>query len=519
MSLSHPRGLYVLFFTELWERFSYYGMRAILIFYLTRHFLFDDEAAYLLYGSYVSLIYALPVIGGLVADRWLGARKAVTLGAVLLVLGHGAMAFEGSGARRVVEDGRQLLIRDGVAEQVMFLALALICVGVGFLKANISTLVGSLYAPDDDRRDSAFTLFYMGINLGAFSASLLVGWLGETLGWAWGFGAAGIGMSIGLAIFLGGQKHLAGAAEPPDPAALARPRMLGLSAEWLIRIGALLAVILVWQMIQFAPLVGGLLGLVAALGVGGALAYALLRLPAVERDRMLLMLGLIAFSVVFWSLFEQAGSSLNLFTDRNVDRVLFGTEVPASQFQALNAGFIILLAPLFAMLWPWLARRRREPTTPTKFALAIIQAGLGFGALVMGAASADDGLVAVGWLVLAYFLHTTGELCLSPVGLAMVTRLSVPQVVGMMMGIWFLSIAGAGYLGGLIATTMGVSGGEASSADASLAIYADVFGRLAWIAVAAGAALLVLSPWLRRFMHRDVAIADRRAGPLLEEAR
>ena len=494
---NHPPGLRVLFLTELWERFSYYGMRAILIFYLTRQLRFEDTDAYLLYGSYVSLIYALPVLGGLLADRLLGARPAVTAGAVLLVLGHFTLAFEAQ-PPAVGADGA--LVRDAFGAQVLYLALALLCVGTGLLKANVSTLVGSLYPRADPRRESAFTIFYFGINLGALAASLLVGWLGERAGWSWGFGAAGVGMLLGLGFYLGGRRHLAHVGAPPVPGRLTARGPLGLRTDGLVGAGILATVLAVWQLIQLPALVGTVLGSVATLAVGSVVAVALLRLVPVDRDRMLLLLFLSGCSVLFWALFEQAGSSLNLFTDRNVDRAVLGREIPAAQFQALNAGFILLLAPVFALLWPFLACRGLEPSAPAKFAVAIVLAGAGFWALVVGAVGAVDGRVALGWLVLAYFLHTTGELCLSPVGLATVTRLSVPGLVGLMMGIWYLSIAGAGWIGGLVASAMDT--GE-TDAEGSLTAFTALFRDLGTAACVAGAVLLLAAPLLRRAMHPE----------------
>ena len=504
--LGHPPGLFHLFFAEMWERFSYYGMRALLIFYLTKHFLFGDDVAAGIHSTYGSLVYLMPVLGGLVADRWLGARKAVIFGAILLCVGHLGMAIEGPPAQ-VVDGAVQ---REAWSLQVFYLSLALIIVGVGFLKASISTMVGQLYGADDPRRDGGFTLFYMGINLGAFFAALICGYLGETWGWRYGFGLAGIGMLLGLVTFIRGAHLLAGIGPPPQPALLAAPLFGALSRERLIQGAGLLAVVVAWGLMQWRDAVGGLLivaGVASALGI---VVYAFWRCTPLERDRLLVLLLLIVVSVVFWALFEQAGSSINLFTDRNVDREVFGLTIAASQFQSVNPGFIMLLAPLFALLWPWLAARGREPGTPAKFALAVIQVGLGFVALVVGAARADEGsMVAVGWLVLAYLLHTTGELCLSPVGLSAVTRLSVPRIVGFMMGVWFLASAFSHYAGGMIAQLMTVAGegGAVAGKAEALRIYASTFGQLAWIAVAVGVLLLVASPWLGRRIRGHEALS------------
>lgn len=521
----HPKGLYVLFLTEMWERFSFYGMRALLIFYLTKYHLFNDAAGGHTLGSYMGLGYALPVIGGLLADRYLGMRKAVIFGAVLLCFGHLGMAYEG---RQAIEyaagsvlsealtlaDGQVLvagtvlsekvIIQDTFAVQVLYFSLALIIIGVGFLKPNISTIVGRLYAQDDPRRDGGFTIFYMGINLGAFSASLICGWLGEHVGWAWGFGAAGVGMLFGLIVFLWGQKYLNGLAEPSNPAKLKEKVFAGINREWLIYIGSIASLFVVWQMVQRHEVVGWMLASIG-LAVFAWLTYFLaVKCNSLERGRMAVLMTLIIFSVVFWALFEQSGSSLNLFADRVVDRTVFGFEIAASQFQSLNALFIFILAPLFAWLWVKLSKLKLEPNTPVKFSLGIIQAGLGFGALVIGASMPNAaGQVAVIWLVLAYLLHTTGELCLSPVGLSAVTKLSVPGVVGVMMGTWFLATAGSEYVAHTIIAPLAsvdTSGGEIIDVKGALAVYSRLFESLAYVGIGFGVLLLIVSPLLKKGM-------------------
>ncbi len=500
--LGHPRGLMVLFFAEMWERFSFYGMRALLIFYLTQHFLFGDAQAAGIYASYGALVYLMPLFGGLIADRYLGFRKAVIFGAVLLCVGHFGMAIEGDAARATA-DGVQ---RDAASLQIFYASLAFIIVGVGFLKPSISSIVGQLYGEGDPRRDGGFTFFYMGINLGAMLASLIVGYLGQTYGWAYGFGLAGFGMLAGLITFVRGQHLFESAGLPSDAATLREVIGFGLNRERIIYGAGLLSVIVAWQLVQWHEVVGGLLLVAAVVTVAGIIGYSVLRLTPIERDRMLVVLFLTAISVVFWAFFEQAGSSMNLFTERNVDKTLFGFSIQASQFQAFNPAFIILLAPLFSWLWVALAARRFEPSTPAKFGLGVVQVGLGFAALVYGASHADDnGMVAAGWLALAYLLHTTGELCLSPVGLSMVTKLSVPRVVGLMMGVWFLSSAFSHYVAGLIAAGASVSEvpGEAVAGAQSLQIYVETFGFLAWVAVVVGAVVLGLAPLVRRFMHES----------------
>ena len=495
----HPKGLYVCFATELWERFSFYGMRFLLLLYLTKYHLFTDVEGLNVLGAYAGLAYALPVIGGLLADRYLGMRKAVMFGGILLVLGHFGMAFEGDSA--YVANGQ--IVRDTGALQIFYLSLALIAVGVGFLKPNISTIVGRLYAENDPRRDSGFTIFYMGINIGAFTATLLCGWLGETLGWGYGFGAAGVGMLFGLATFSWGQKFLHGLAEPSDPAALVSRILPGISRETAIYLGSIASLAAVWWLVQRNPIVHDLLiSLSVVLLVG--IIWFLRKCTRIERQRMLVLIVLIFSTVVFWSLFEQAAASMTLFADRVVDRSAFGFQLNASQIGAFNSLFIMLLAPVFAWVWIKLAARGLEPSTPVKFGLGIIQAGLGFGALVFGSQFPDaTGHIALIWLVLAYLLHTTGELCLSPVGLSAVTKLSVPRVVGVMMGAWFLATAYSENLAAQISKLAAIETvpGESVDIAVQLATYTELFGLLFWIGVSVGVVMLILSPLLRKGMH------------------
>ncbi len=496
----HPRGLMVCFATELWERFSFYGMKYLLLLYLTKYHLFSDANGLEVLGGYAALVYAMPVIGGLLADRYLGMRKAVIFGGLLLVAGHLGMAIEGEAARRVGDE----VLRDEGALQVFYLSLALIVIGVGFLKPNISTIVGRLYTEEDPRRDSGFTIFYMGINIGSFAATLLCGYLGETYGWAYGFGAAGIGMLIGLLTFTLGQKHLHGHAEPANPAVLREKSPLGLNKEWTIYLGAVVGVFAVWQMLQFHGAVGTALNLLSLAVLVGLTWFIATRCDSVERGRMIALVVLTLSTVVFWALFEQAAASMTLFADRVMDRNLLGFELTASQFGSLNSFFIFTLAPLFAWLWTSLARRGLEPSTPVKFALGIAQAGLGFGALVWGASQPDEaGLVTAYWMVLAYLLHTTGELCLSPVGLSAVTKLSVPSVVGVMMGSWFLATAYSEFVAAQLAKLAAIETVDGSVTDigAALDSYTSLFNDLLWVGLGVALLLLLISPLLRRMMH------------------
>ncbi|MGD1956354.1 MAG: peptide MFS transporter [Sphingomonadales bacterium] len=555
--LGHPRGLAICFLTEMWERFSYYGMRALLIFYLTQHFLFEQSEASFIYGTYISLVYITPVIGGFLADKYLGSRKAVTLGAILLVIGHAGMALEGAGSKEfllidgteyeVISEGRadtrQSYLKIGderaalkpTAEgfkisgenaalpdvlapgsferrvetdqtilMLFYQSLAFIIAGVGFLKANISTIVGALYEPGDGRRDAGFTIFYMGINLGSFLAVLTCGYLGEVYGWAYGFGLAGIGMLLGLIVFQWGQPWLEGRADPSDPAKLSEPGLLFLNKEWTIYVSSLAVVAAAFALIQFRQVVEVLQYSAVAIVFGLLIWYSVRKCTPDDRDRMLVAVFLTLCQLPFWALFEQAGSSINLFTRDAVDRSFFGGEIPATTFLSLNAFFIFTLAPVFAFGWVWLSRRGLEPSTPMKFALALMQVGLGFLVLVLGIeAGAEGAKVAAIWVVLLYLLHTTGELCLSPVGLSMITKLSVARVVGAMMGGWMLAQALAGFLAGQIAAATGAEtiGGQITDLSAAKAGYADVYSQIGWVSIGCGAVILVLVPLLKKRMH------------------
>ncbi|WP_017664488.1 peptide MFS transporter [Porphyrobacter sp. AAP82] len=478
--LGHPKGLFVLFFAEMWERFSYYGMRALLIFYLTKHWLFDDAQAGVIYGAYTALVYITPVLGGYLADKYLGQRKAVTYGAVLLTFGHFLMGFEGNGGQ------------DAASLNIFWLALAFIIVGSGFLKANISVIVGQLYPRTDVRRDGAYTIFYMGINLGAFLGSLLCGYLGETYGWSYGFGAAGFGMLLGLVVFTVFKPLLLGRGEAPIA--------LSKGLEWGIYAIGILAVGVCWWMVQNQSVVGTLLGLAGAALVAYVLFTAVVKLPAEDRDRIFAAMFLIVGSILFWALFEQAGSSLNLYTDRYVDRA----GVPASTFQSINAFYIVALAPVFATLWTWLGKKGLEPSAPAKFGLALMQLGGGFLVLVAGAATGE--MTPVVFIFLIYLLHTTGELCLSPVGLSAMNRLAPAHMASLIMGTWFFASATGNFAAGLIAAA---TGSEAASGEgAGKEVVLGVYSQIGWIAIAVGIGVLVISPLIRKLMHLDTLRDD-----------
>ena len=592
--LGHPRGLYVCFFTEMWERFSFYGMKALLLLFLIEHHRFGDETGYDIIGAYGGLVYAVPVIGGLLADRWLGMRKAVIFGGVLLVLGHAGMAFEGAAA--VTRAGG--VVRDEAALWGFYFSLALIIMGVGFLKPNISTIVGKLYPPNDARRDSGFSLFYAGINLGALFSSLVCGYLGKALGWRYGFGAAGVGMLLGLVMFVWGRRYLHGHAEPPDPAALRERSFFGLRRESAIYLGAIGGLVplagLMWAVANHRASLGEnvSLAMAAMLVVMAAVLawftwFVLARCDRIERHRMLSLMALIFMCLVFFTLYEQTYGSWITFNDRMMTKDIvpalvrpeavlhwgsgwlanvatFFANAPWSTFSLLlaplsfmlatrlderrpgagaprwvfggvlalllvllvrdlvvlpqNASsltylgslFLVLLAPLFTVLWGWLDRRGANPSKPVKSAIGLAFGGLAFVPLALAAqqAGATGAMMSVWWLVLAYFILELGEMCLSPVGLSAVTQLSVPRVVSLMMGTWFLATAFsealAAQFGKLAAIEIEDGGALAPGSIewvAAAAKYEHLFWLLTWIGLGCALAAFVFAPLIRRGMH------------------
>ncbi|MFC4349019.1 peptide MFS transporter [Kordiimonas lipolytica] len=496
--LGHPIGLTICFLTEMWERFSYYGMRALLILFLTKHFLFPAGEASLIYGAYTGLVYMLPVVGGYLADRYLGSRKAVTFGAILLVAGHISLAFEGPQA---VIDAAGDVTRSDVHVSVFFLSLALIITGVGFLKANISTIVGALYGPNDPRRDGGFTIFYMGINLGSLLATMIVAGIGETYGWGYGFGLAGIGMLLGLVVFWKGQHLLEGRADPPNPEELKKPIFAGLSTEWLIYIGGLVAVGVMWWLVQNQALVGSLLGGTGALMVAIVLAYGFTKCTKEERERLWVATILIVFQVVFWALFEQQGSSLTLLADQQFNRDLGLFSLTAAQVQTMNPLFIVIFAPIFAWMWVKLSNRGLEPSTPAKFGIAMLLVGVGYLLFSYGLGLTDGPNKSFFWLFVIYLFMTLAELCLSPVGLSMITKLSVARLVGMMMGMWFLFTAFANFVAGFLSSLTGAEGHGTSSGELSVDATIELFHSVGLLAVGIGVVLFVLTPLMRKWMH------------------
>ena len=572
----HPRQLSRLFTTEAMERFGYYGMRALLTLYLAQHFLFSDTTTTGLYGGFTALVYLTPLIGGLLADRILGAKRSVKFGAILMSLGYLTLCFGGAPAKPfamvegqryeivqegrgetqkqfVVDHGQNLLIkgnddktvslldpagkevrkiaeggfkpdgeRNPMSVLILLIGLALVVIGNGFFKPNISTIVGSLYADGDRRRDAGFTIFYMGINLGSLFSQVLcpllaVGmgtWGG--LGWWAGFALAAAGMMVSWLLIQFDGGALDGYGDRPEGAPTNR--------DILVYIGAVLAIPVAYflftnLMSYVKPEAGsGILGYVATLPIMGKIMFGtfLVSVPGVliwswvkgsrqEFQMMVAAMVLITFNTVFWTLFEQAGSSLTLFADRNTDLSVFGLfSISAGQTQFFNAAFIVLLAPLFSIMWNGMARRGIEPTIPVKFGIALMGVGAGFLFLVWGAQFAGpDFKVGLWWLAGLYLIHSIAELCISPVGLSMITKLSIARIVGMMMGVWFLSIAVAQYVAGVVAQFASVEtvGGQVTNLQVSLTTYVGVFQKIGLFAIAVGVVLLLLSWPLKKLMH------------------
>jgi POT family proton-dependent oligopeptide transporter len=573
----HPRQLARLFTTEMWERFGYYGMRALLTLYLTKHFVLGDHASTGLYGGYTALVYLTPLVGGFIADQYLGSKRSVKFGAILMAIGYLTLAFGGqpskpfaiidghryavqidnfrdrpssaaneqryivgAGGQRLKVQGNDdgsvsLLAPDGHVARaipkggmkdeseksplllmILLIALSTISVGNGFFKPNISTMVGALYDKGDRRRDAGFTIFYMGINLGSILGQFFCPILADWLGWWAGFSLAGIGMltSYLLVQFDGGR--LSGMGETPEREGGDKALVI-----YGLAIVAIPVFVFLFRNLMNSPepapgsgiigyvmslsLMGKLLFGTFLIGVPGILVWSYAKGSRAEFQMMVAAMVLITFNVVFWTLFEQAGSSLTLFADRNTDRSVFGLfEISAPQTQNFNPIAIVFLAPLMSILWGALAKRNLEPSIPIKFALALIGVGAGFLFLVFGANFAGpDFKVGLWWLAGLYVIHSIAELCISPVGLSMITKLSIARIVGLMMGVWFLSISVAQYFAGVVAQFASVEtvGGQVTNLKVSLDTYLATFTTIAWVAIGAGVLLFLLSWPLQRWMH------------------
>ncbi|HUP50797.1 MAG TPA: peptide MFS transporter [Thermoanaerobaculia bacterium] len=479
----HPRGLATLFFTEMWERFSYYGMRALLMLFMTAAVTTQNpgmglpvDRAAAIYGLYTFLVYLLALPGGWLADKVWGQKKAVFVGGVIIAAGHFSMAVP--------------------TDVTFYLGLGLIVIGTGLLKPNVSAIVGDLYPEGGARRDAGFSIFYMGINIGALAGPTLCGLFGERYNWHWGFSLAGIGMVLGLIQYKLGAPYLAGAGElstgePPEVISRRARNFYGTFAAVIIAVALLIygmnRGLVPFTLQQFAAGLGYTIVLLAILYFVYLIGFA--GYDVTQKKRLVVIFWLFILAAVFWSGFEQAGSSMNLFAFDLTDRVVFGWEMPASWLQNINPGFIIIFAPVFGAMWTWLARRNANPSIPMKFALGIIGLSAGFFVLAWGAANASiDNKVSPSWLIVTYFFHTAGELALSPVGLSSITKLAPRDRVGQMMGVWFVGAA----LGNLIAGL--VAGRLETLAPAAL------FWNVAIFVGVAGLIALLAAPFIKRLV-------------------
>ncbi|MEQ9300463.1 MAG: peptide MFS transporter [Cyclobacteriaceae bacterium] len=484
----HPRGLATLFFTEMWERFSYYGMRALLLLFMVEEASkgglgFDVREGSAIYGLYTMFVYLLALPGGWLADKYFGLRKSIYYGGIIIAAGHFSMAIP--------------------TKETFFFGLFLIVVGTGLLKPNVSSVVGGLYSHDEPaRRDAGYSIYYMGINIGAFIAPLITGWLGEGFSWHYGFGAAGIGMVIGVVQYKLTEGYLGEIGLAPEsigsPEADAK-RKSGITRGLLI-LGGLVAVLLVLLFsgtLTIDPVTFA--GYTSYIILGAVLLYFIYiftaeKLDVDEKKKVGAIAVLFLFSAVFWSGFEQAGSSLNLFAYDYTDRFIGSWEMPASWLQSVNPIFIILLSPVFGWLWITLAKRQLEPATPIKFSFGIILLGLGFGIMALASEYVAQGdLVLPTWLIFTYFFHTAGELSFSPIGMSAVTKLAPKKLVGQMMGVWFMSLA----LGNLIA---GLVAGEMRESELSSSALPELFWSITQFTVGVGIIMLIVSPFMRRLM-------------------
>ena len=482
----HPKGLFYLFFAELWERFSFYGMRALLTLYMVQEIFKAiaerDTATAVVYASYGSLVYASTVIGGQISDKILGMRSSIFLGGILMAIGHFVLAIE--------------------HDIAFFIALALIVVGNGFFKPNISTFVGALYKEGDVRKDSGFTIFYMGINIGGFVAPLLCGWLAAEYGWHYGFGLAGIGMMAGLIFFWSGiKKNVFGDKGMPPSHEIYEKKVIGIPQKTLIPIIAILFVPVIayllasWQ----ANYVGGIFKFIG-IAVLAYLGYIMYNLDPVARKKLFMAVLITFFMTLFWGFHELSGSVITLFASRNVN--LDGI-MSAAQTNALNSMFIIILAIPISLLWGYLSKNKLNPRTPYKFGLGLLLAGASFYILSISGASADEnGMVPFTYLLVMYLIISIGELFMSPVGLSKITDLSPKNIVAFMMGVWFLSSAFAFQIVGFISEQLAIENVEGQVANPldTLGVYTDGFHLIALYALGAGAIVLLFSPLMKKLM-------------------
>jgi POT family proton-dependent oligopeptide transporter len=511
---THPKALFFLFMVEMWERFSYYGMRGILVLYLTSRtitggFDIDSKSALGVYAAYAALVYLTPLLGGFLADKLMGFRKSIIWGAVLMAAGQFTLSLS-SGDQvlpKSAADGFSALVGESITAAVpataniffLYGGLALLVIGNGFFKPNISSLISKFYPQGDPRRDGAFTIFYMGINIGAFLTPLTCGAIGEIEGWSYGFLCAGIGMVAGLCIFLytASRGYLEHHAEPPPDAVRS---IGGFNPNALVYFGTILLVPICGMLIHWNAAMDVLLGVIGLAAIIYMLVISL-RYETVERQRIWVIVVLFFFSAIFWTFFELAGSALNLFTDTNVNKSVFSFSIQTSMFQSVNAFFIMVFAPLFAWMWVKLSRKNMEPAAPVKFAFGLFLLGAGFLVLNLGRAAAVDAMVPAIFLILLYLLHTLGELALSPVGLSLVTKLAPAKVVGFMMGFWLLSSSIAQQAGKWVGQATKPPEGVKLSPTESMEFTLNVFNNIGLVAIGSGVVLVLLSPIIKRWMH------------------
>jgi POT family proton-dependent oligopeptide transporter len=501
----HPKGLYLLFFTEMWERFSYYGMRAIFMLFMVKALMMDSARASNVYGSFTGLVYLTPLLGGYISDRFWGNRRSILVGGILMALGQFMLFFSGSFVTEGVQSASSI--------STMWAGLTLLIIGNGFFKPNISTMVGQLYPANDRRIDGAFTIFYMGINLGALFSPLVCGTLGDTgsiFDFKWGFLAAGIGMVLGTFTFeLLKNKYLV--TSEGEAIGMPRAKLDGKT------MGAILgAVAVIFFLMNFKSWFNTDFDLTGVLIYGAMVAMPIIifsdkALMHEEKQRISVIFILAFFVIFFWSCFEQAGASLTLFADQQTERHIGGWEMPASYFQSVNPIFIILLAPLFSMLWGYLGKRGIEPSSPLKMAIGLALLALGYVVIAFGVHGvAPSAKISMWWLITLYALHTMGELCLSPIGLSMVSKLAPLRLSSLLMGTWFLANAAANKLAGSLSALIPPGAGEAPAKEVTafptfLGFTIDNLFHffIVFIVLSGSAAVLLFAihRWLGKRMH------------------
>ena len=482
---THPKQIWILFFTEMWERFSFYGMRALLILYMTHILMFPDRDANLQYGAYNALVYTMPLLGGWLADKLLGFRKSIFLGGILMAIGHLVLAIPST--------------------TTFFLGLGFLISGNGFFKPNISSLLGRYYSEDDPRKDAGYSIFYMGVNIGAFLGSAICGYLGQKVSWHLGFGIAGIFMVLGLLVFFIFQRILEDKGFPPEPEKLEKKIGGVLKLEYALYLGAFMLVPVALFLVKFHQVMSVIMYPLGIAAVGYVI-WSSFKMDKVARHKLWAATIMIVFSIVFWGFYEQSGGSLNLMAERNVDMNVAGSLLPSAMINnAVNPFYIIFLTPLFALMWTFMTRRNIEPSTPMKFGLAFLFLGIGYYIFVMGGAvGAATGYMPLFYFLLGYLVITTGELFLSPIGLSMITKLTPLQMVGYMMGLWFLASAFGHHLAGEIGAHMAIPknmDGSDFSPVASLPIYMEGCKQIAYVSLAAGVGIICLSPFIRKLMR------------------